>query len=37
MSRLADILDQMTKIDFKTTWEQVNISETKLTGCRSYH
>lgn len=22
MTRLADILDQMTKIDFKTTWEQ---------------
>ena len=26
MTRLADILDQMAKIDFKTTWEQVSTS-----------
>ena len=31
MTRLADILDQMAKIDFKTTWEQVSTSSLSLT------
>ena len=31
MARLADILDQMAKIDFKTTWEQVSTSSLSLT------